>query len=233
MKNKYTVQRPNMDVINVMRIMLATETRKDIRILELGCNEGINLHTLHGIYPDAAYVGVDYCDEAIEAGMEKYREVDFIIQDIERSAKIPNAEPLFDYILLPDILEHLNNPLQALKWTRSILKPGGVTVSCIPNLMHVSVMQDLLQYGYFNYRDVGLLDSDHKHLFTRNNIVDIFDAAGFKIEEILRSKINLSGSQREFLEMLHLFSSGNQYISQEDFETFEYIVVTEPKEEEE
>lgn len=230
MKNKYTVQRPNMDVFQTMKILLYPQTKKDIVICELGCNEGINLHALHSVFPDFTYVGIDYCDEAIQAGMEKYREVDFIIQDIEQSAKIPNAEPLFDYILLPDILEHLNNPLQALKWTRSILKPGGVTVSCIPNLMHVSVMYDLLKYGLFTYTDVGLLDSDHKHLFTRESINAIFKTAGFEIDSVLRSTININGLQGEFIGKLCDLSNG--FIPAEDFETFEYIVVTKPKEEE-
>ena len=238
MKNKYTVQRPNMDVINVMRLMLAMETlattRKDIRILELGCNEGINLHALHKIYPDAEYVGIDYCDEALEAGQEKYPEITFFRQNLDRDKKISNAYlvPIkpFDYILMPDILEHLSDPLQCLRWVKKMLKPGGVTVSCIPNLMHVSIMDNLLRHGEFTYADVGLLDSDHKHLFTKNSIRRMFLDAGFRIEDMLRSKIRISEIQHDFIHELSLLSAS--HVPVEDFETFEYIVVTEPKEKE-
>ena len=38
----------------------------------------------------------------------------------------------------------------------------------IPNLMYWSTMYSLLIEGIFSYTDIGLLDYDHKHLFTYN-----------------------------------------------------------------
>ena len=220
-----------MDLINKIRPLLETETREDVRILELGCNEGANLHALHEILPEAEYVGYDICDEAIFDGSKKYPELALMQVNVDKLRAWSFTEKPFDhfdYILMPDILEHLSDPIGLLKWVYDNLRPGGITVSCIPNLMHVSVMQDILKYGIFVYTDVGLLDRDHKHFFTKGTIISAFNKAGFDIMNISSKKVRISSSLDAFAERLSELSDG--FLSKEEYTTFEYLVTTEPKE---
>ncbi len=64
----------------------------------------------------------------------------------------------YDYILCPDILEHLTNPKEVLNNLTKILKPDGYIFANIPNLIYWSVITNLLLFGNFNYTKTGLLD---------------------------------------------------------------------------
>ena len=72
----------------------------------------------------------------------------------------------YDYIILLDVLEHLTYPLECLKKWKKCLKKDGIFIINIPNLMHYTVMYNLLKLGRFPYADIGLLDCTHCHLFT-------------------------------------------------------------------
>lgn len=62
------------------------------------------------------------------------------------------------------------------------MNEGGEILASIPNLMYISVIEQLL-YGNFTYTDIGLLDKTYIHLFTYNEIVRMFDEAGYDICE--------------------------------------------------
>lgn len=66
-----------------------------------------------------------------------------IAADIEKTV-LPYQEEYFDYIILADVLEHLENPWRALENIKAYLKPGGQVLASIPNILHFSVLRNLL-----------------------------------------------------------------------------------------
>ena len=50
---------------------------------------------------------------------------------------------------------------------------GGSCVACIPNIGHVSIVQQLLR-AQWNYGDAGLLDRTHLRFFTQPTMVARF-----------------------------------------------------------
>jgi hypothetical protein len=60
--------------------------------------------------------------------------------------------------------------------------PGGTCVACIPNIGHVSIVQQLLR-AQWNYADAGLLDRTHLRFFTQPTMVDLFRQAGWRVHE--------------------------------------------------
>ena len=50
--------------------------------------------------------------------------------------------------------------------------------------MHWSIMVNLLLEGTFHYTETGLLDYDHKHLFTQREIEQLFCNCDFQLDEI-------------------------------------------------
>lgn len=164
---------------NVIR--LVGESR---RVLELGPASGYMSRILRergctvvGIEIDGemAASAREFCDRVIVGDLDL----------IDLDAEI--GEDRFDVIVAADVLEHLKDPLDALRRLRSFLRPGGYFVVSLPNIAHASVRLALLQ-GSFQYRDLGLLDRTHLRFFTHESIGELFDEAELALVEVHRQE---------------------------------------------
>ncbi|MFO0848050.1 MAG: class I SAM-dependent methyltransferase [Gemmataceae bacterium] len=88
---------------------------------------------------------------------------------------------LFDVVLFADVLEHLVDPVAALRAAAGYLKPGGRVSISMPNVTHWTIRWDLLN-GRFDYRATGLMDATHLRWFTRASAFRMVEAAGFTVE---------------------------------------------------
>ena len=86
----------------------------------------------------------------------------------------------YDYIVCADVLEHLRNPGKVLGDCLGLLKKGGSLVASVPNIAHNGVIISLLS-GYFDYRNLGLLDNTHIHFFTRLSFRNMAIQQGYKV----------------------------------------------------
>ena len=86
-------------------------------------------------------------------------------------------------IVFSDVLEHLYNPWQTLKFLRSEISNECAIYASIPNIQHWSIIFGLLS-GNFNYTDSGLLDRTHIRFFTKNTIISMFKDCGFEVKSI-------------------------------------------------
>jgi 2-polyprenyl-3-methyl-5-hydroxy-6-metoxy-1,4-benzoquinol methylase len=118
-------------------------------------------------------------------------------------------------------LEHLRNPLETLKYCEGLLNQGGHIIASIPNLMHISVIESLLN-GDFTYTETGLLDKTHIHFFTFNEIVRMFQETELEIEEMVPKEDWISESQKELIEQLGKMNLASQEFM---FEAFQYLVI--------
>lgn len=75
----------------------------------------------------------------------------------------------FDYIIIADVLEHLNTPEDVLSRAKFLLKDTGSIFISVPNIAHNAVLIELL-HDEFRYRDVGILDKTHLKFFTYNSL---------------------------------------------------------------
>jgi 2-polyprenyl-3-methyl-5-hydroxy-6-metoxy-1,4-benzoquinol methylase len=106
---------------------LPAPSSKSIRLLDAGCGNGdfLEVATRLGF----ATVGLDPDPKAAEAGRQAGLDI--------RSGTLPGSgleANSFDHATLKDVLEHLHQPLQALREIRSLLKPGGRIWVSQPNL---------------------------------------------------------------------------------------------------
>lgn len=92
----------------------------------------------------------------------------------------------FDVVVFGDVLEHLADPVAALRKVRPLLTGSGSIVASIPNVGHGSVRLSLL-LGRFDYRPLGLLDSTHLRFFTRGSVHQLFRDAGFTPVDVRRT----------------------------------------------
>lgn len=205
---------PNQNLINV--IQRSAEEKFDL--LEVGCDCGVNLLQIHNQYNNANLYGIEINERAAEIAGHLAQ---VSVGNIEEGL-LPFEDAKFDYIMFGDVLEHLKNPRKVVLYCRRLLKKNGRIIACIPNLMHYSVMHDLIN-GYFSYTDAGLLDKTHIHFFTYNEIVRMFQTAGYNIEHIgYTGGISWAGKQEQkFVQQLMKISTGAEEFM---FYAFQYIV---------
>lgn len=190
-------------------------------LLEVGCDTGANLLGIKNKYPNAQVYGLEINENATAIGSQ--------IMDI-RCGNIEDEKVdfgrKFDYIVFGDVLEHLHNPEKTIRYCRGLLTQNGRIVASIPNLMHITVMAQLLK-GRFHYTDVGLLDRTHIHLFTLIEIVEMFQSAGFEMEDINGIVYELLSEERELVNKLMMLS--DEAVSAGMYETYQYITVARMK----
>jgi SAM-dependent methyltransferase len=91
------------------------------RVLEAGCGVGAQTVTLARNSPEARFVSIDRSPESLAqapalANVE-YREADIFA--------LPFEDAEFDHVFVCFVLEHLDDPLRALRRLQRVLKPGG------------------------------------------------------------------------------------------------------------
>jgi ubiquinone/menaquinone biosynthesis C-methylase UbiE len=148
-------------------------------LIEIGCSTGALAREYKKINPECSYSGVDISPHYVELAKRHCDEV--LALDIEDAKDdFFSANRTKDCWIFGDSLEHLRNPWEILKSIRKIIPANGSVVACIPNAQHWSV-QARLCAGDFRYTDSGLLDKTHLRWFTRQTIVEMFNASGYKI----------------------------------------------------
>lgn len=63
--------------------------------------------------------------------------------------KIPYASGMFDYVISPETIEHLEDPWQFFREAHRVLKPKGTVIVSTPNVTHISSRVFYLLFGTF------------------------------------------------------------------------------------
>lgn len=115
------------------------------------------------------------CIEANEymASIGKKYADEMIVADVEKDNWETKITDQYDFIIFADILEHLHNPNRLIQRAKKYLKNNGFILTSIPNIGHNAVLLNL-RSAKFDYKETGLLDNTHIHLFTRDSIVEMF-----------------------------------------------------------
>ena len=194
---------------------------KNISVLEVGCDLGANLLEIKNRYPNAFTYGIDINKYSIDIaeGICTYAKV----ADIENPKTIRDIAKHYDYILFGDVLEHLRDPETVLKEFRKLLVDGGKIIASIPNLMHISVMKDLILHGNFTYTDKGLLDKTHIHLFTENEIYKMCERIGFSSIKMIPSADRQSIEDNNLIKLLMSISGST--VTRSMYTTYQYLCI--------
>lgn len=218
LKEKWDMNYFNAHPNNMLLDYVEEEKEKEFQVLEIGCDCGVNLLYLKNRYPKVQLYGIEINPSAA-AIASHIAQVQ--VANIEEKA-LGYEKGKFDYIIFGDVLEHLREPEETIRYCKSLLSENGRIIACIPNLMHYSVMRQLLN-GDFTYTDMGLLDKTHVHFFTYKEIVRMFDRAEYTIDKMScrGGKENATEEDRKFVSNLLSFSGEAKEFM---FYTFQYLV---------
>lgn len=128
-KTKNPLKRKMVNNLNKKIIELIQENSKDNKVyLDAGCGEGFITSLVAGNIPNITIKGLEYTTEAIKIAREANKDIEFIQGDIYN---IPFEEKSFDFVLCTEVLEHLENPREALDELDRISK-NGILIT-VPN----------------------------------------------------------------------------------------------------
>lgn len=166
---------------------------KDKIVLEIGCGGGWNLIPFHK--KGYKHYGFDFDKDFIEYG--KRRGLNLYVGGVEEAIKMGIK---CDYLLLDQVLEHVDNPINFLVSSKPLLNYNAITNIYVPSL-------DLLLWGYSDCDLLGTLQNAHNFLFDEFTLKAIGIIAGFKIINCLAANLVLKNSHNivnSFPEMLGL-----------------------------
>jgi 2-polyprenyl-3-methyl-5-hydroxy-6-metoxy-1,4-benzoquinol methylase len=153
------------------------------RVLDVGCATGFLARAL--AERGCTVSGLEFDAEAAEEARPHLEKL--IIGDVETlDLAEAFADARFDVVVFGDVLEHLRDPLAALRNAHRVLADRGSIVASIPNVAHGSVRLALMA-GRFDYQPLGLLDSTHIRFFTRASIEELFREAGMVPVDVRRT----------------------------------------------
>jgi len=133
---------------------------QDLRILDIGCGTGANLEMLSQF---GSAEGVDVSDDALEFCRKKGLTVQKGLAET-----LPYEDETFDVTTALDVVEHLDDDIAGLKEMHRVTKTGGYSLIFVPAFMWLWGVQD----------DI----SHHRIRYTRKQIVERLETAGFKVE---------------------------------------------------
>lgn len=136
--------------------------KPDMKILDVGCGPGTITIDLARYVPEGYVVGVEYANKPLSAARQLAEQknvtnVQFAIADALDLDKY--ADGSFDVVHAHQVLQHVPDPVRALKEMRRVAKPGGIIAARetagmtwypkVPEIeqwysLHIKVAKDLL-----------------------------------------------------------------------------------------
>jgi SAM-dependent methyltransferase len=168
---------PKFDFLS-SHVMAMNDVRAGAHVLDVGSGPGYVGRELEK--RGCQVTGVDIATAAGEQLLQKFTQIDLT------SEPLPYPADSFDFILLLDVLEHLDRPAQSrlLEEIRagSKTKKPALLIT-LPNITFLFIRLQLL-LGKFNYGKRGILDISHRHFFTFKSARRFLREAGYRIEKV-------------------------------------------------
>lgn len=112
----------------VKEALLKVVENKDKKILEVGSGLGYLTYAL--IRSGYNVVGMDISEKAVSQARTIFGNY-YICADLFETAKL-QAES-YDVVILTEVIEHVNRPLEFIEAIKQLLKPGGYAIITTPN----------------------------------------------------------------------------------------------------
>lgn len=143
------------------------------RILDIGCGTG---RLLRSLYPSYG-VGIDISPNMISIAKAKnwYKDVHYYTMEAE-NLRLGNVK--FDYIVLPDVIDHLKSINKTIKGLKKYCKKDTKIIIDIVNPKWNSILQLVEKFG------LKMPEGPHNGWnVTERNILNILDKEKFKVVE--------------------------------------------------
>jgi SAM-dependent methyltransferase len=164
-----------------LRDLLARSIRGDARCLDVGCGDGRTAGLFLSEHA-GGYTGVDVSRTAVHRA--RHQGLDARL--IEDPAELPFADGSFDAVACLEVLEHLVAPLSTAQELHRVLRPGGVILVTVPNIVYWRRRLDYALIGRWNPLGDALSVPEpwrdpHLRFFTLKALRRMIERAGFEV----------------------------------------------------
>jgi trans-aconitate methyltransferase len=90
----------------------------------------------------------------------------------------------FDCVVAADVLEHLEEPWDALRRAVELVEPGGAVVVSLPNVRFFETFWQLAVRGTWPRREQGIFDRTHLRWFALRDARELLEGAGLRVDEV-------------------------------------------------
>lgn len=189
------------------------------KVIEFGCANGLLGERYKLLNPGTHWTGIENNAKAVLIASKKLDVVKQLDIDTITSSDIDQK---FDVVVFGDLLEHLKYPEKFLDLTHTISTDNAILVCCIPNMTHISIIEQMLA-GDIAYTDSGLLDRTHLRFLSIFSVMKMLLDSGWMPH---MASTNYSVDHSAFLNSLTALSEEvigvNKEIAQRNLVTYQY-----------
>jgi 2-polyprenyl-3-methyl-5-hydroxy-6-metoxy-1,4-benzoquinol methylase len=150
------------------------------KVLDIGAGNGLLANMLQAVHRELIVDGVEPDNYACEIANKFYRKL-YRGYAKEFMDKIIDED--YDFIILADVIEHMNDPLEFLQELASLISNKTRIIMSVPNIAFGAIRIALL-CGDFDYVDSGLLEKTHVRFFTLKTLEELTNKAGLFIDKL-------------------------------------------------
>jgi SAM-dependent methyltransferase len=158
------------------------------KLLDIGCGRGFYFPLYRTL--GSTIWGVERDAGPLSLARHRGQQSEAIVLDASAEA-LPFADKTFDAVVMSEILEHLHDPVKALREARRVLVPTGLLLVTVPNANYPFLWDPinwLLERASGRPIRKGLLAgiwANHLRLYTQDALLDEIRTAGFVVQESL------------------------------------------------
>lgn len=160
------------------RILALIGKEPGMKVLEVGCAAGRLGREIKKLSHYVA--GVEISESAAQEAKKVLDQV--YVFDIENDWPTEVLNQRFDLVVLPEILEHVFDPVYILRNASAVLKPNGQIIITTPNFLAWANRIRFL-FGFFKYEKEGMFDFGHIRWFTYPYLKQVLSESGFTITD--------------------------------------------------
>lgn len=180
--DEYWRKRGNLDVSGHRAKIISSQIGRKKRILDIGCGNGLTMKYLREHNKPLQLTGIDISKTAVgfarKNGLTAYQ-MDVFSPDFRKFLKTNT----FDYILINEVIEHVQSPEVILKDIKTTQKSALIFIS-IPNAgFFLNRIRFLL--GRFPLTNINLHIKEHIRFWTYSDFIYWIDKLGFRVLKVI------------------------------------------------
>jgi SAM-dependent methyltransferase len=161
------------------------------KVLDLGCGGGLFLRLLNELKYDASGLEPSALFRSFGVDVLGLRIIDGDIYNYQGSQK-------FDTVIMNSVLEHLDQPISALREIRDkVIVKGGHLILTVPNISSLEYLTEGANWHNFN--------EDHLWYFSEPSIKFALEKAGFTSIRFMRHEYELSSNMQNIRHFISNF----------------------------